>query len=208
MGPWQPAARQVMTPLLLSAATAALLGVPTPASASPYRLVFVTGDVFEATSTSIADYNADVTAEAALNTSLPATTWYAIGSTATVSAYTNITSCAGCDGDVPIYLVGGSQIATSLSDLFSNSGNPPIYQDQFGDYDFGDFVWTGTNADGSAATGDELGSSAPVYGYDSSASAEFEFNANSPNTDADALYAISAVINTPEPASGALLAAR
>jgi hypothetical protein len=74
----------------MSAATAALVGVPSlahagfipPAGVSDYRLLFVSYDVVQATSLNICDYDTFVTNEAAMNAALPSTTWSAIVSTA------------------------------------------------------------------------------------------------------------------------------
>jgi hypothetical protein len=81
----------------VSAATALLIGVPTVTHAAAYRLAFLTQDFFDATSSSISTYNADVTAEAALNGSLPSASWMALASVVGTSAASNV-SCGGtCD---------------------------------------------------------------------------------------------------------------
>src|ERR1700691_3090601 len=70
------------------------------APGSQYRLVFWTADTYTATDSNIADYNAEVNAEANEVPSLAAldTTWRVIGSTPTVNAIDNI----GQDPGVPI----------------------------------------------------------------------------------------------------------
>jgi len=82
---------------------------PGLAAGSQYRLVFVTADLYTATSANIATYNNEVNAEANSVGALAAlgTTWLAIGSTATVNAIDNI----GQDPGVPIYNLGGQLVA-------------------------------------------------------------------------------------------------
>jgi hypothetical protein len=175
------------------------------AAATPYRLVFITDETYDATSASIATYNSDVTTAAADNSGLPATSWYAIASVPGLSAEQNVTSCAGCDDSVPIYLVDGTFVAGSVADLFSDSASSMINEDQFGDAD-GGYIWTGSNADGSAFDGDELGSEFPEigdpgFGYPN----EFAWTTFDSGNQFS-LYAISGVIDAPEPASASVLA--
>ena len=71
-----------------------------------YQLIFVTRDGRDATSSNIADYNAFVTAQAALNPLLPLTTWHAVASTVAVNAATNAPSLG-----LPVYNTGGEEVA-------------------------------------------------------------------------------------------------
>jgi hypothetical protein len=179
--------------------------MPTVALASEYRLAFVTDDLTDATSSDIATYNSFVTADAALNLSLPSTTWTAIASTSGVNAATNISCGSVCDSNVPIFLVDGTEVATSAAALFAGAILNPIDEDENGNSSFG-YVWTGSNADGTAATGNELGSSTPVLGLNSFGSTMLSFF-NDSNSDDYPLYAISGVLNTtPLPAALPLFA--
>ena len=148
--------------------------MPTVALASEYRLAFVTDDTTDATSSDITTYNSFVTAEAALNLSLPSTTWTAIASTSGVNAATNISCGSACDSNVPIFLVDGTEVATSAAALFAGAILNPIDEDENGNLLYG-YVWTGSNADGTAATGNELGSSTPVLGLNSFGSTMLSF---------------------------------
>lgn len=179
-----------------------------------YRLVFVTADTYTATDSNIADYNAEVTAEADSVTALAdlGTTWSVIGSTSTVSAIDNI----GEDPDVPIYNLEGGEVAddatTNLDGLFNTSIDFPINSkidyNEFGLIDSmtDNTVWTGTLTDGQSDVAYALGNGGNVM--------TGSFPANSYNwiDDGDPqnpstplyLYAISGVLtyeSTPEPAT-------
>lgn len=121
--------------LLLAAALAGgaeagtVVTVPTDLNpGDQYRLVFVTNGARNALSTDIADYNDFVTAQANLSTELAAlgTTWFAIGSTSTVSARDNTGTDAG--GGVPIYLpvAGDLSIADDYADLWDGTIDNPL----------------------------------------------------------------------------------
>ena len=185
------------------------------AAGSFYRLVFVTSTTITGSSTTIGDYNAAATGAAALNTALPATTWAAIASTAATDAATNIACGAGCAAD-PLFLVNGSEVAVTLADFFAGTVMNPIAVDEAGAVvanggTQGPYVWTGSNADGTGATGAALGTTDPVtgnpYGTGNGLTTGFT---TSLSTSLLPLYAISAPIevsNAPEPASFPLLLA-
>jgi hypothetical protein len=142
----------------------AIAGFASTASANPiavvpaglvagdtYRLVFVTADTYTATDSNIADYNAEVSAEANSVAALQAldTTWSVIGSTSSVDAITNI----GQDPGVPIYDLEGNLIAadatTGTGGLFSTtsvSGTlfDPIQYTEDGGLSASSDVFTGT----------------------------------------------------------------
>jgi hypothetical protein len=141
-----------------------------PAGVTDYRLAFVTDDTTmagtsSAVNSSISTYNAFVTADAANNPNLPTTTWSAIVSTATMSATANIFCGSHCNASVPIYPVDGTTlVATSATALFAGTILNAIDKDENGIGTSASYVWTGSNADGTAASGNELGLSAPEYG--------------------------------------------
>jgi hypothetical protein len=204
----------VMPPLAVSVAAVCLLALPGPASAgsfippvgvTSYRLAFVTDDKANGFSTNIASYNSFVTADAANNPSLPSTTWTAIASTASISASSNISCGGACSNLVPIFLIDGTEVATSADAMFSGAILNTIDETENGVLS-SSYVWTGSNADGSAATGHEMGSTGPVAGTDSSAN--FMFDVITGTADASLpLYAISGKISVvPEPTSLSLLA--
>lgn len=213
---------------LTMVATPACAGVFTAptglAPGSSYRLMFITSDATTATSTSIADYNSFAGSEAALNPLLPTTTWAAIGSTATTGAIANTdggsTTGSAYTND-PIFMVNGSEVTSSLENFFASAAyftanGPssliinPLTQDENGNQIGGGYVWTGSNADGTAAPDAQLGSSYPlvwVFNSDGSPEPVGQF----PGTALLPMIAISAPIlapsPVPEPASGGLLAA-
>jgi hypothetical protein len=108
------------------------------APGSQYQLVFVTSDTTAATSPDISYYNSFVSAEAAKNPALPATTWHAIASTPTVDAITNAPFYAG----VPIYTTNGALVATGMESSYLFSAG--VGFDQFGNGLPAEYVWTGT----------------------------------------------------------------
>ncbi len=183
---------------------------------SDYRLLFVSYDVVQATSLNIGDYDTFVTNEAAMNAALPSTTWSAIVSTAPgangtpgVSAVDHVSCGASCDANVPIFLVDGTPISQSTNAFFAaDIANPPAVN-QFGDFVGNEYVWTGSNLDGTAATPNEAGSST---GYTVEGTTDFfpetvlDFDAYH-NTAFQDVYAISGDIlaPVPEPVTGSVL---
>ena len=118
------------------ASTALLVGAPAAAQAnvfvqpnlpvgSAYRLIFLTSSQTDGSSPDITVYNTMVTNAAANNPLLPAATWRAIVSTPTINAIDNIACTPSCSSD-PIYLVTGSEVATSTADLFDGTVLTPI----------------------------------------------------------------------------------
>lgn len=156
----EPRADGRKMPLLgASAALVCLLGVPAvahadfvpPPGVTDYRLIFVTADTTNAVSANIADYNSFATDEAALNPNLPSTTWTAVASTDQVNAVSNIACTPDCS-NIPIFLVDGTEVATSSTALFDAatiSLLSGINEDQYGN-STGGYVWTGSFSDGTA----------------------------------------------------------
>ena len=186
-----------------------------PSGVSHYRLAFVTSATRPATSTNIADYNAFVTAAAANNSTLPATTWKALASTQSVSAASNISCGAACDSGVPIFLIDGTtEVATSANALFAGAILNTISEletgtDAVSTLGFLAYVWTGSNPDGTAATGFELGRSRAVNGTANGLLGSMITLSDDPSANLHSLFAISGDItsntNVPEPGSLALL---
>jgi hypothetical protein len=114
----------------------------------------VTTGTYTATDTSIATYNADVMSDAALNASLPTTTWTAVGSTSAVNAIDNIACTPDCSSD-PIYLVNGTEVASSATtasgELFSGALMTAIDVAENGTT-VDNHVWTGATEGGRGVT--------------------------------------------------------
>lgn len=175
---------------------------------SKYELLFVTKDTRDATSTNIADYNAFVTAEAALNPMLPqGVTWHAIASTASVNAIDN------APAPFPVYSTTGNEVSP---DIYANVDQLfALNYDQFGNESvvFPTEVWTGTLGLGGIASPNPLGSPTGLatFGQAEFIGSGFVFdwgNGGTMDTSTDHfLYALSSPITvpTPEPSSLALL---
>jgi hypothetical protein len=220
-----------------TATTACLLALPVMAQADPaftlpvglspgeqYRLMFVTTNTTPGDDNLIADYNSFVSTDAALNPSLPSTTWKAVASTSTVSAATNIDCGTSCDA-LPVFLVNGTQVAnssgTGTNGLFSGALLVPINVTESGTSaptgypNF--YVWTGSTPSGGIApinsysyggpSDDEftvtyngpLGTATPypTVGDDQSSDDEaFNFGSNA-GEDTQGLYAISGALTVP-----------
>lgn len=130
-------------PVALSAATIVPDGL---SPGDTYHLAFVTSGVTTATSSDIADYNAFVNEQAALNPELAGITWYAIVSTETVGARSNTGIVAG------VYRIDGSLVAESADTMFDATASSdavrltsPLNVNQFGESVNGDgfaSVWS------------------------------------------------------------------
>ncbi len=175
------------------------------APGSQYQLVFITADTRNATSSNIADYNAFVTAEAALNPALPSTSWHAIASTPTVDADVNAPV-----SNLPIYNTQGIEVmpTSSTFTLYTTSFlNAPILYDQFGQVPAQPDAWSGTVL-GRRVNGATLGSSFVTYGMSADIN-EFWLGSIDETTRSSnlGLYALSGPITfVPEPSTLALAA--
>jgi hypothetical protein len=124
-----------------------------------------------------------------------------------MSAATNISCGATCDANVPIFLVDGIEVATSTLNLFGGSkGIMNVIDEYPNGGSVGNYVWTGSNSNGTAASGTELGSSEPMTGWNVTPSLMLSF-ARLDNTEPLPIYAISGELSAvPEPATQSLLA--
>jgi hypothetical protein len=194
------------------AASNAATIVTTPVGLLPgtqYQLVFVTSDLFFASTSSISTYNGDVAAEAALNATLAAfdtangVTWTVIGSTSAVNANVNAPSSG------LVYTLDGTKVASS--GVYSGSLLSAIDITQFGNTLSGN-VWTGSTTSGTAQPiTNVLGGAFPEYGLSNSTTGSWiAFDNNIPQSPNTALfYALSSVITVPsttvpEPGTAAL----
>ena len=171
----------------------------------PYRLVFLTRDnIFTATSTNIATYDASVTSQANTSAELAAlsTNWRVIGSTSSVDAKVHTEtddSPAGTNG-VPIYRLDGLIIANDYDDLWDGSISNPLNVTQEGPGSCSG-AWTGTSPAGIAVTGNELGAPSfqVVDGSPSSIGGKWIQTNPFPATSLQCVYAISDVLTVPDP---------
>jgi hypothetical protein len=130
-----------------------------------YQLAFVTAGLHDALATDIEDYNAFVTAEAALNPNFTGTNegirYFVMGSTEFVNAEDNAVASAD------IYRFDGAQFATrDLWDEFSLHGGPfvSLSIDQFGRTTTIGHIYTGTHGEVGlgTATAAPLGTTDPL----------------------------------------------
>lgn len=171
--------------------------VTVPAGLNPgdqYRLVFVTAATLGASSTDISTYDAFVTTEADSNAALLAlgTTWVAIGSTATVSAFDHI----GGNFTIPVYNLAGSRVATGASDLWDLSIGAPIEYDENGNLKSTE-AWTGTNPNGTIAADGPLGSGSPWFGNSSHTDSSWVQGGRIGATTPFSFYGISGTLTVP-----------
>ncbi len=148
-----------------------------PAGLTPgqqFQIVFVTDGTTPATSTDISAYNSfvnsDADAQAGGNVYYNGqlVTFSAIGSTATVDAADNIGA-----NSAPVYLVDGTLIADNTmtgglwetylgGGIFIGQLLAGIDEDLTGNHIAPEYVWTGTNNDGTPTANTELGSAITV----------------------------------------------
>lgn len=180
----------------------------TPPGLTPgtqYQLVFLTSETFLATSSSISDYNADVTSAAALDSALSGFTWTDIGSTTAVNANVNAPSTG------LVFTLDGVEVASS--GLYGGSILSPIDIDENGNLITNGDVWTGSLTGGTAAGGiNDLGQTFPAVGYAGATNGSWiQSNAAIESNNGLFLYALSEVItvppasSVPEPGTAALL---
>jgi hypothetical protein len=193
-----------------------------PAGVTEYRLIFVTADGIAPTSSDIATYNSFATSEAQQNSALPSTIWTAVASVYGTDAISNVACTPACT-NIPIFLVDGTEVAASSTALFNAATVSllnGIGEDQFGATGAngqsyaGGYVWTGSFSDGTGATlndgygntfDEQLGNGSAEYGT-IGATDGTAIDAGIFNTQGSfPIYAISGVINTPEPMTASLL---
>ncbi len=128
-----------------------------------FRLMFRTTTVRNSVSANIADYNTFVQNRAAAGQMAIrpySSAFRVLGSTATVNARDNaMTTGTG----VPIYWLGGARVADNYSDFHDGSwDSAAVRNESAGTVDSSFQAWTGSNDDGTAFTGQELGSGGQV----------------------------------------------
>jgi hypothetical protein len=199
----------------LATSTEAAVALAAPAGLAPgdqFRFVFVTPSTITATSSDIGVYNSFVNTQAdgaTYNGSI--VSWKAAGSTATVNARDNV---GGFGTSVPVYRMDGTRVS---NDLTTDGGgfwsgrllpaSPRLKIDLSIDgTTINSYVWTGSNGDGTAYSGYELGSDSPYYGDSNSTGGFIDYD----STDGSYLspmFAMSetlTVASVPEPSTSLL----
>jgi hypothetical protein len=180
-----------------------------------FQYVFVTSGTTTATSTDIATYDTFVQ-NAAVAAGLDfydgsSVTWHVLGSTSSVSALSREPLIFAA----PIFRLDGVLVANGASDLWDGFIHNAINVDE-NQIIVSRIIWTGTNADGTASTQNQLGAvtSIAVGVTNKTQSAWIGgntvniINSTTGNQNFEALYAISPVLTAsaavPEPASTTL----
>jgi hypothetical protein len=171
--------------------------LPSLAAGSSYQLVFTTWSSRNAFSSSIADYNSFVRSQAALNSDLPSTTWWAVASTG-LAAQSN----ARVYPNIPIYNTAGELVAANGIEFYSSTHLASMAFNQFGTPRVAS-VWTGISANGNPANYLDAVRPATTYGASARldqgwAAASESFN----NLEERALYGLSEpLVAVPEPST-------
>lgn len=184
---------------------------PSVAPGSTYHLVFVTSTTRDGASTNIADYNTFVNNAAANNPVLTGTNvgvnYFAIASTATINANAN---AAVSD---PVYNFNGDKVADNFADMWDGTLDAPILYDEFVNIGFPD-IWTGSQLNGNAFVGFEMGNSIPRTGLGNFNTDRWISDAVGPQQINMSLYALSqqltapdSTVSVPEPVTATLLLA-
>lgn len=190
----------------LLAVVATLAGPAIPLSAtviapnlspgSQYQLIFVTRDGFIGYR-QIAEYNTFVIDQAALSSSLPSgLDWHAVASTDAVDAVVNAPSTG-----LPVFNTAGQQVDPAGFGIYTGVLSLPVGYDQFGNA--ADVrVWTGSDADGTAADSRAMGSSSGASATGLSASSNgtwLQSDVNQSGVNSFPFYALSSPITVPVP---------
>lgn len=120
----------------------------------PFRLIFRTSSVRDATSADISVYDAFVTLAGSNISLLPPSIWRAIGSTPTVNAVDHV-ACLGVCALAAIYNVDGYRLADSAADLFAGGHLYPVPFES-GENAHNDYSYSGSTNAGIGVPGREL----------------------------------------------------
>lgn len=187
--------------VLMSASAQAVLIVPTGlAPGETYQLAFVTSGTTAATSGNIADYNALVQAAAdAANMGIGmGITWNVIGSTASVNANANALV------STKVFNMNGELVALNYADFWDGTHTTGIgidYDENNAARNFN--VWTGSNADGTAAGVNALGNASVRWGESTFSSSGWISHGNQVSSVSYSLYALSSTLTAPVPVPAA-----
>lgn len=159
--------------LLLCGASQATAQITTiPSGLNPgdsYRLIFVTSDIGNATSSDISVYDALVTSQAAQSPELVSlgTTWQVVASTSSVDARVHTNTDFTVNTGVAIFNLGDAKVADNNADLWDGSLDAGVSLDQFGNgpRPHPAWVWGGTVISGLKKGGFTLGPGNKMLGF-------------------------------------------
>ena len=170
-----------------------------------FRLLFLTSNTRDGTSTDIGNYNSFVQSAAASgHTDIQAYSSHfrAVGSTAVTDARDNTaTTYTSADKGVPIYWLNGSKVANEYEDFYDGRwDNESSAKNQSGSSTTEIRPWTGSNHDGTmaifAGSSRALGSDTPRVGRPGSTTTgdgPLSSSSTRPKADSSSLYALSPV---------------
>ena len=194
-----------LSPLFKAAANPCTTEVPpswalTPAGLSDgdkFRLLFMSSTQRDGSSTDIADYNTHVqTAAKAGHTAISdscGNQFKAVASTSTVDARAN-TDTESSDTAASIWWLGGAKAADDYADFYDGGWDSYAKRNESGASTSIDFVWTGSNADGTKHASEYLGSAASArFGQPESGHNPINQNRNPAATNNYPLYGLSPV---------------
>jgi hypothetical protein len=146
-------------------ASVAWADIVTPPGLNPgdqFRIIFVSSDTHDATSSDIGVYDQfirDLATAAGLTYNGASVTWFALGSTDSVAANSRLPASASSLG---FYRVDGVKIADSTSDLWDGSIDNQLNVTETGGAPPNIRTFTGTTSNGDSVPSFELGSGATV----------------------------------------------
>ena len=160
-----------------------------------FRLLFMSSTERTASSTDIADYNTHVqTAAKAGHTAISDSCgdlFKAVASTSTVDARAN-TDTESTDTAASVWWLNGNKAADDYADFYDGGWDSYARRNESGASRNIDFVWTGSNADGTKHASDYLGTAASArYGQPESGNNPINQNRNPAATNNYPLYGLS-----------------
>ncbi|MDE0136078.1 MAG: hypothetical protein OXM54_14680, partial [Acidimicrobiaceae bacterium] len=160
-----------------------------------FRLLFMSSTERSASSTDIADYNSFVQTRA--KAGHPAISdgcgdlFKAVASTSTVDATAN-TDTESSDTAASIWWLNGAKAADDYTDFYDGGWDSYARRNESGASRSIDFVWTGSNADGTKHASDYLGTASSArYGQPESGSNPINQNRNPASSNNYPLYGLS-----------------
>ena len=160
-----------------------------------FRLLFMSSTQRTASSTDIADYNTHVqTAAKAGHAAISdacGDLFKAVASTSAVDARAN-TDTESTDTAASVWWLGGAKAADDYADFYDGGWDSYARRNESGASRSIDFVWTGSNADGTKHASDYLGTAASArYGQPESGNNPINQNRNPAATNNYPLYGLS-----------------
>ncbi|MYE28185.1 MAG: hypothetical protein F4X78_00500, partial [Gammaproteobacteria bacterium] len=166
-----------------------------------FRLLFVTSTRRDATATDIATYNTFVQTAAKAGHSAISDScgnlFKVVGSTSAVDARVN-TDSESTDTDAQIYWLNGDKAADNYADFYDGNWDSRAHKNESGGTTSYDWVFTGSNGNGTKSTSSPLGDSGSVIRVQLSRGFPLHDSSGSPPTLQFRFYALSPVFTVAE----------